>query len=139
MSNTDDPDADQPSTAATCDPKPWHLYEVLTEREAADFLRRDVHTLRRWRRIGDGPHFVKNRPGRSGSVTYRVEALRDWLKRREVASTWQAADAERQLSGEGGGGVTPQLLGPKRSPQHSQGGELKLLILKGLIGRDAGI
>jgi hypothetical protein len=73
-----------------------------------------VHTLRRWRRIGDGPHFVKNRPGRSGSVTYRVEALRYWLKRREVASTWQAADAERQLSGEGCG-VTPQLLGPKRS------------------------
>ena len=103
---------ERPLDGAAGQPKPWHLYEVLTEHEAADFLRHDVHTLRRWRRIGDGPRFVKNRPGRSGSVTYRLEELRDWLRRHEVASTWQAADG---IGGpeEADGVVTSQLLDPQ--------------------------
>lgn len=68
---------------------PWQDYEVLNEKEAADFLRYNLQTLRNWRRSGGGPRYVKSHPGRSGRVTYRLEALREWALRHEIGSTWE--------------------------------------------------
>jgi hypothetical protein len=69
---------------------PWQDYEVLNEREAAEFLRYNLQTLRNWRRSGGGPRYVKSHPGRSGRVTYRLEALREWALSHEIGSTWEA-------------------------------------------------
>jgi excisionase family DNA binding protein len=54
--------------------------ELLTEQETAALLRCSVPTLRRWRRLGTGPAFIKT--GRK--VLYRRTALDAWLSEREA-------------------------------------------------------
>jgi helix-turn-helix protein len=49
--------------------------QLLTERQAADWLRHSLPTLRRWRRAGNGPRFV--RFGRL--ILYRLEDLDAFL------------------------------------------------------------
>jgi len=59
--------------------------QLLTEQQAAASLRHSVSTLRRWRRAGTGPTFV--RFGRV--ILYRVEDIEEFvmthLSKREVA------------------------------------------------------
>jgi Helix-turn-helix domain len=50
-------------------------FQLLTERQAADLLRHSLSTLRRWRRVGRGPVFV--RFGRT--VLYRLEDLETFI------------------------------------------------------------
>jgi hypothetical protein len=58
---------------------------VLSERQAATSLGFSVHTLRKWRRQGRGPRYVKvrgaERPGRgnAGSVRYREDDIDAFL------------------------------------------------------------
>jgi excisionase family DNA binding protein len=54
--------------------------ELLTEEETAALLRCSVPTLRRWRRLGTGPAFIKS--GRK--VLYRRTTLDAWLSEREA-------------------------------------------------------
>jgi excisionase family DNA binding protein len=54
--------------------------ELLTEQETAALLRCSVPTLRRWRRLGTGPAFIKS--GRK--VLYRRTTLDAWLSEREA-------------------------------------------------------
>ena len=58
---------------------------LLTENEAAKYLRVSVRTVQGWRCSGGGPPFV--RLGRL--VRYRDTALEAWLGMREVTSTSQ--------------------------------------------------
>jgi hypothetical protein len=51
------------------------LEGYLTAEQLAQQLGRDIKTIQRWRRLRQGPPFVK-----IGSVVlYRVEAVRNWL------------------------------------------------------------
>lgn len=58
----------------------------MTEQEAASWLRRSVHTLRRWRSQGKGPRYIKMQgetrkgKGRGGFVVYRLEDLIEFAK-----------------------------------------------------------
>ncbi|MCY1705855.1 MULTISPECIES: helix-turn-helix domain-containing protein [Pannonibacter] len=63
---------------------------LLTEREAADFLKISHRALQAWRVRGAGPAFVK--VGRL--VRYRRAALLDFTASQTFAST-TAADAQR--------------------------------------------
>ena len=59
--------------------------QILTEHEAAAWLRKSVHTLRKWRSEGRGPRYVKlpganrNGQGSSGAVCYRFSDLHAFL------------------------------------------------------------
>jgi hypothetical protein len=52
--------------------------ELLSEKEAAELLKKSCQTLRRWRRIGYGPNCTM--VGRS--PMYPLAWLNDWLKAR---------------------------------------------------------
>jgi hypothetical protein len=54
--------------------------ELMTEAEAANFLRLVPETLRNWRSLRRGPAFVK--VGRR--ALYRREAISKWIVSREV-------------------------------------------------------
>jgi len=49
--------------------------ELLTSREAAEFMKISIHTLEKWRAIGTGPAYV--RAGRQ--ARYDKETLEQWL------------------------------------------------------------
>lgn len=57
---------------------------VLTEAEAAQWLRLSVRSLQRLRLAGDGPEYLQLGERRLG---YRAGALRAWLATRTRAST----------------------------------------------------
>jgi predicted DNA-binding transcriptional regulator AlpA len=59
------------------------MLRLLTQREAAAFLRLSERTLERWRLTGDGPRWVK--AGRR--VLYRAADLEAWIASRVVGST----------------------------------------------------
>ena len=50
----------------------------LNERAAARFVDMSVSSLRRWRRLGKGPKFIKL----YGSVKYRADDVTAWLSSR---------------------------------------------------------
>lgn len=54
--------------------------ERLTEREAADEVRRTPETLKRWRRLRKGPPFIRLQ----GRVLYDRAKLNAWLASQEV-------------------------------------------------------
>jgi NADH/NAD ratio-sensing transcriptional regulator Rex len=54
---------------------------VLNERQAAERIGVRPTTLRRWRKIGVGPAYVRLGPSRIG---YRVEALDAYVAEREI-------------------------------------------------------
>lgn len=62
-------------TTIATEPRP-----LLTPREAADFLRLKVDTLRIWRRDRRGPSWTKV----GGRVLYRQEDLQQYLQDRTV-------------------------------------------------------
>jgi len=64
--------------------------EVLTEKEAALFLRRSPRTLERWRAVGQGPPYVKE-----GGITYLMVDLRAYLRARRVIPNPQANPLRR--------------------------------------------
>jgi predicted DNA-binding transcriptional regulator AlpA len=67
-------------SASVRDPSP-----LLTEREAANFLRIGHSTLMRWRREGSGPKSIRLSARR---LAYRISDLDNFLRERE-----QRADA----------------------------------------------
>lgn len=56
-------------------------HEILTPKEAAEYLRLSPETLRQWRHLGEGPKYLK--PGRS--VKYRKCDIMAWLDEITVA------------------------------------------------------
>lgn len=58
---------------------------LLTAQEAADYLRRSVHTIARWRREGIGPRFIGG--GRGCPVCYRRVELDAWIASQVRRST----------------------------------------------------
>lgn len=66
------------------------LDALITEEDAAQFLRHDIRTIQRWRYEGGGPIFV--RVSRN-SVRYRRRDLISWTEARLVASTSQKSAA----------------------------------------------
>jgi len=61
--------------------------EVLTEREAAVYLRVSLSLLRQMRMKGSGPRYVKMGRGRRGAVRYRRQDLDSWTAERRIRST----------------------------------------------------
>lgn len=53
---------------------------LITQEELASMLDVSVETLREWRRLKQGPDFVKTGKG----VMYREVDVQDWLKRNVV-------------------------------------------------------
>lgn len=53
--------------------------EMLTPAEAAEYVRYPAETLRRWRRLGTGPKFIKA----GNHIRYRKVSLDRWLEERE--------------------------------------------------------
>jgi len=62
---------------------------LLTQSEAAEYLRISERTLERWRVAGSGPAFCKL--GRR--VLYQGSTLEEWIGSRVVHSTSEAATA----------------------------------------------
>lgn len=50
---------------------------VMTEREAAEYMRFAPNTLRQWRVEGIGPRYVKSH----GAIRYRRSDIDEWLSR----------------------------------------------------------
>jgi hypothetical protein len=68
--------------------------EVMTEKEAAAYLRMSVRTLQRLRRTGKGPRYSKP----VGLVTYTKERLVQWRLAHEFGSTSEeTVKRQRQL------------------------------------------
>jgi len=61
---------------------------LLTQSEAAEYLRISVRTLERWRVTGSGPAWVKCGKRR---VLYQQSILEEWIASRVVHSTSEAA------------------------------------------------
>jgi len=60
--------------------------QLLTTKQAADYLNRPIRTLEDWRYRGFGPPFIKM--GRA--VRYDPGDLRQWIEERKVESTTEA-------------------------------------------------
>jgi hypothetical protein len=58
--------------------------DLLTEAEAAEYLRRPNRTLADWRMRGEGPPYLKTHAGRSGRVLYRRADLEAWVESKMV-------------------------------------------------------
>ncbi len=65
---------------------------LFTEEEAAKRLRQPERTLQYWRWQGMGPRYVKQ--GRR--VTYRREALDDWISKQERGTTSEKSSKTRR-------------------------------------------
>lgn len=52
------------------------MEKYLTDTEAAEFLRRSVHTLRRWRIDNTGPRYIIDG---HGGIRYLLEDLENWI------------------------------------------------------------
>jgi hypothetical protein len=68
---------------------------ILTEAEAAQWLRLSVRTLQRGRIAGDGPEYLQLGKRRLG---YRVGTLRAWINSRQRASTSAATVAAQEAA-----------------------------------------
>lgn len=56
----------------------WWGKEILSTREAADYLGYDIRTLRRWRRTGHGPRYFRPHT-KTGGLRYRISDLDAFL------------------------------------------------------------
>lgn len=65
---------DRPDTSG--DPEP----SLLTTRQVADQLHMTEGTLRNWRSMRHGPHFITN-PDTGLFIGYTQQAIKDWLDR----------------------------------------------------------
>ena len=63
--------------------------QLLTPRELSEILKVSEDTLRRWRKQGTGPSYVKL-GGRM--VRYPEKEVREFLKRKEVVTTWHSSE-----------------------------------------------
>ena len=63
------------------------MTEMLKERDASEHLRVSVSTLRRWRRLGNGPVYRKL----NGAVRYAALDLQKFIEDRARMSTSAAA------------------------------------------------
>jgi hypothetical protein len=70
-------------------PPPWATSGYLTEDEAADYTRTPVGTLRRWRRIGQGPIAVKQPNGRIYYPQHLLDQWKDQLVQQAIAEAEQ--------------------------------------------------
>jgi Helix-turn-helix domain len=75
---------------------PDYADRLITEQEAADFLRYSVRALQNWRLRGGGPEYV--RVSRR-SVRYRRRELIRWVEGKLEAHTSDGASPEEQTSG----------------------------------------
>lgn len=64
------------------------MVEVLTVKEAAEYLKLGKPTLDRYRVLGGGPRFAKIS---GGAVRYRLADLDSWLESKIISSTSDAA------------------------------------------------
>lgn len=64
----------------------WDSEKLIDESVLAQWLNKNIQTLRNWRVDGKGPKFIKD----SRSVSYQVGTVRDWIISRQVISTTQA-------------------------------------------------
>ncbi|MEP6868700.1 MAG: helix-turn-helix domain-containing protein [Novosphingobium sp.] len=64
------------------------MHEILTVREAAQYLKLGKPTLDRYRVTGDGPRYVRMSPG---AIRYRRADLECWLESKLTSSTSEAA------------------------------------------------
>lgn len=60
---------------------------LLTNKEAAAYVRVSPRTLEKWRLLGMGPRWHKTGPSRSSTVLYKQSALRAWLEGTDYGST----------------------------------------------------
>ncbi len=58
---------------------------AVSERHGADLIELSHDTLRRYRRMGTGPRYVRV-GGPNGPVRYRIADLDEWLQSQSVAS-----------------------------------------------------
>ena len=65
---------------------------LLTESEAAEFLRLKPKTLARWRWAGTGPRFLKV----GGAVRYELTALEKFIDQSRRSSTSDLAEVSTQ-------------------------------------------
>ncbi|HEX9790585.1 MAG TPA: helix-turn-helix domain-containing protein [Kiloniellales bacterium] len=65
--------------------------ELLTARQAAEFLGVSTEYLELHRRLGDGPEFLKLTDAPNGIVRYRRDALEKWLAERTRTQTGESA------------------------------------------------
>lgn len=64
----------------------WDSEKLIDESVLAQWLNKNIQTLRNWRGEGKGPKFIKD----SRSVNYQVGTVRGWIKSKQVQSTTQA-------------------------------------------------
>lgn len=64
----------------------WDSEKLIDDSVLAQWLNKNIQTLRNWRGEGKGPKFIKD----SRSVNYQVGTVRDWIKSKQVQSTTQA-------------------------------------------------
>lgn len=69
---------------------------LVRETEAAQLLVVDVQTLRRWRRLGDGPPYVKYGTSQGSPVRYPLNEIHRWIAARLRTSTSQQTDEPGQ-------------------------------------------
>lgn len=58
--------------------------ELLTEAQAAEFLKFSPKALQKWRCVGNGPKFIKIS---SKAIRYMRKSLIEWANERMVSST----------------------------------------------------
>ncbi|MGD0669405.1 MAG: helix-turn-helix domain-containing protein [Bryobacteraceae bacterium] len=58
------------------------MFGFLTEREVSAILRKRPDVIKKWRRAGKGPPFMKLEGAgrRGGSILYSAEGLATWLR-----------------------------------------------------------
>ncbi len=66
---------------------------LFTVQEAARYLRYSVHSLQRWRRVGDGPAYIKPH-GRK--VLYRKSDLNAWINKCDAMSQTDGLSGDRR-------------------------------------------
>ena len=77
-------------TQATIETPKSIVLDIIEDTEVAELLGVSVLTLKRWRRIGKGPSFIKI--GRRSA--YQVEDIKDWIVSTKCSST-----AEQRMRG----------------------------------------
>lgn len=73
-------------------PQLLSLQPLLNEHEVADLLGISVRTVQEWRRLGEGPPFLKLTSHKRGVVRYDPEDLRAYVVERRVRNTSQSED-----------------------------------------------
>src|SRR5262249_25464619 len=69
----------------------WHAggTELMTPKQAAEYLKLSTDTLARLRVSGRGPSYIKFGPGRSSMVRYHKTDIDSWISARRFSGTFQ--------------------------------------------------